>query len=206
MKIENKKMNILDEVSEAYERELIRKITETKDKESFYHLVKLYDGKVFSVAYRILGNKDDAVEIAQDVFVKVYRKIGQYRGEAPFGSWIRKIAVNLSLNRIKTRKNDALNGASTYIGSTSENNDQETPESSFAANERQKALMNAIMNVPEDFRAAVVLKDIEGYKYEEIARMLGVNMGTLKSRLSRGRLELKKQLYGIKEEVTNDEM
>ncbi len=198
--------DIIEEVSASYERELIRKIRDLKDREAYFHLVKLYDGKVFSVAYRILGNKDDAVEIAQDVFIRVYRKIGQYRGEAPFGSWIRKIAVNLSLNRLKARKIDTLNGAASFEGNSVENPEQETPESLLESAERKKALMSALLKVPEDFRAAVILKDIEGYKYSEIADMLGINMGTLKSRLSRGRLELKKLLYGIKQEATGYEM
>ena len=193
-----KKQDILEEASANYEKGLVQKVKRSKDREAFHALVKLYSGLAFSAAFRILGNREDALEAAQDAFVKSFTKIRQYRGEVPFKYWLRKITVNTSLNRLRSRKSDCLSNAGEILDDVSQDKRKLTsgPEELVEAHERDRQVRNALMRLDDPFRTVIVLRDIEGYKYEEIARMTGVSIGTVKSRLSRGRQELRLMLTG----------
>jgi len=193
-----KKQDILEEASANYEKGLVQKVKRSKDREAFHALVKLYSGLAFSAAFRILGNREDALEAAQDAFVKSFTKIRQYRGEVPFKYWLRKITVNTSLNRLRSRKSDCLSNAGEILDDVSQDKRKLTcgPEEIVESAERDRQVRSALMRLDDPFRAVMVLRDIEGYKYEEIARMTGVSIGTVKSRLSRGRQELRLMLTG----------
>jgi RNA polymerase sigma-70 factor, ECF subfamily len=191
---------IIEEVSVNYEKELVKRIQKDGDRDAFYKLVKLYDSKVYSIAYRFLGNRDDALETAQDVFVQVYRKIRQYRGEVPFKYWLQKIAVNYSLNRIRSMKRDVLK----YAGEVRDDygaDNLRTPENIAEHGEKNEFLKEALMKLSLPYRSAVVLKDLEGYSYAEMAKLMKVSMGTVKSRLARGREELRNIINSGKKEV-----
>ncbi len=196
--MEERKQDILEEASANYEKGLVQKVKRSKDREAFHALVKLHSGLAFSAAFRILGNREDALEAAQDAFVKSFTKIRQYRGEVPFKYWLRKITVNTSLNRLRSRKSDCLSNAGEILDDVSQDKRKLTsgPEELVEAHERDRQVRNALMRLDDPFRTVIVLRDIEGYKYEEIARMSGVSVGTVKSRISRGRQELRQMLAG----------
>ena len=196
--MEEKKRDILEEASENYEKGLVLKVKRSKDREAFHALVKLYSGLAYSAAFRILGNREDALEASQDAFVKAFNKIRQYRGEVPFKYWLRKITVNTSLNRLRSRKSDCLSNAGEILDDVAQDRRKLTagPDEILEAAERDRQVRNALMRLEDPFRAVMVLRDIEGYKYEEIAKMTGISIGTVKSRLSRGRLELRQMLAG----------
>jgi RNA polymerase sigma-70 factor, ECF subfamily len=161
------------------------------DEDAFEHLVITYQHRIFAVALRMLGNAAEAEEIAQDVFLRVHRSIADFRGEARLSTWLYGIASRLCLNRLasadrRLRRDDAdaLDRA---------------PASGDAAalmerSEMESALRQAIAGLPEERRMVVVLRDLEGLSYEEISEALGLELGTVRSRLHRARLDLKAKL------------
>lgn len=200
--IESSTYKVIEEVSLNYEKEIIREIQRSKDKKAFYKLVKLYDKMVFSLIYRFLNNKEDAMELTQDVFIRVYLKINQYRGDAPFYFWLQKIAVNFCLNKIRSYKKDLLKMADEIKpNSVFEKNHSSVPVDIMEDNERKDFVRECLSKVPLIYRMAVILKDIEGASYEEISKILKCSIGTVKSRISRGREELRLILYCYKNEV-----
>jgi RNA polymerase sigma-70 factor (ECF subfamily) len=200
---------VIEEVSRNYEKDLINRIKKNGDRPAFYSIVKTYNSQIFSLVFRYLGNKEDASEVTQDIFVQALRKIRQYRGEVPFIFWLRKIAVNYSLNKIRTYKRDLLKRSSNV--DEIQNFSIKLQESDFFVNdlelkEKKEYINKLISKVPEPFRMAVILKDMEGLSYEEIAVTMKTNLGTVKSRLFRGREEFKKVLYRSIEEVKKYEL
>ncbi len=194
---------VLQEVSRNYENELIRKIQKYGDREAFFRLVKLYDARIYSVVYRYLGQREDALEITQDVFVQVFRKIKQYRWEAPFYFWIQRIAVNYSINRMKKYSKDVLSRTVEAGSPGAVEALVAGPEQGLEAEEQKKIVAEALAGISEPFRMPVILKDIEGFSYEQIAKLTGANIGTVKSRINRGREELKKIFTQLKERLTD---
>ncbi len=206
--MEEKKQNVIEEASANYEKGLVERVRRSKDREAFHALVKIHSALAFSAAFRILGSREDALEASQDAFVKAFTKIRQYRGEVPFKYWLRKIAVNTSLNRLRSRRSDCLSGAGEIYDDVSQDSRRVNagPEELFEAAERDRQIKNALAGLEEPFRAVLVLRDIESYKYEEIARLLRISIGTVKSRLSRGRQELRRRLAGKSAEVKEHEL
>jgi len=192
---------VIEEVSRNYENELIKKVQKDRDKEAFYHLVRLYDGRVYSVVYRFLRNREDALEITQDVFLQAFRKIKQYRWESPFYFWIQRIAVNYSINRIKKYGRDVLNRAEETDNVQSASSLVSSPEQTLEGEEKKKFVAGALAKISKPYRMAVILKDIEGFTYEEIASLTSTGIGTVKSRINRGREELREIFSTMKEEV-----
>jgi RNA polymerase sigma-70 factor (ECF subfamily) len=165
-------------------------------------LISRYQQPLYSLIYRILPNPSDAADITQEVFVKVFRGIGHFHGEASLRTWIYRIALHEALNQRRwwTRHErqqvmiDA--GGEDYHASPAESiaDTHESPFEAFAHAEIAARVEAALREVPEPFRTVVVLRDIEGFGYEEIAEILNANLGTVKSRLMRGRAHLKNLL------------
>ena len=161
------------------------------DARAFEELVIAYQHRVFGVARRMLGNAAEAEEIAQEVFLRVHRAVAEFRGEARLSTWLYAITSRLCLNRLassdrRLRRDDAdaLERAP-------------APGDAAAHLERSEveaALQDAIAGLPDDRRIVVVLRDLEGLSYEEIARVLDLELGTVRSRLHRARMDLKAKL------------
>src|SRR3989339_42623 len=151
---------VIEEVSRNYENELIKKVQKTRDKEAFYHLVRLYDARIYSVVYRFLHNREDALEIVQDVFLQAFRKIKQYRWESPFYFWIQRIAVNYSINCIKKYGKDVLNRAEECDKVQSASAFVSSPEQTLEGEEKKKFVAEGISRIAVPYRKGVILKDI----------------------------------------------
>lgn len=173
--------------------------------EAFDALVLKYHKKVFNVAYRMLNNYEEANDISQEVFVRVYKNIRGFREESGIFTWLYRITVNLSKNRLKVlnREKKRLESLDDPI-LTDEGQikpeiaeDKPTAAQILVHKEDAELIKAALASLDEEFREVVVLRDIEGLSYEEIARILRVNPGTVKSRLHRGRLALKEKLEGV---------
>jgi RNA polymerase sigma-70 factor (ECF subfamily) len=140
----------------------------------------------------MLGDRAEAEEVAQEVFLRVHRSIGEFRGDAKLSTWLYTIASRLCLNR--------LDAPDRRFGRASEEALDRVPSpepptgADLERTELETALHQAIAALPEDRRIVVVLRDLEGLAYEEIARVLGVELGTVRSRLHRARLDLKAKL------------
>jgi RNA polymerase sigma-70 factor (ECF subfamily) len=170
--------------------------------EAFAWLISRYQQPLYSLIYRVLPNPGDAADITQEVFVKVFRGISRFHGEASLRTWIYRIALHEALNQRRwwsrhRRQELTLSSHEDDQPLSIVENLVDTHESPFdaAANaEVASHVEAALREVPEPFRTVVVLRDIEGFGYEEIAEILNANLGTVKSRLMRGRAHLKSRL------------
>ena len=162
------------------------------DARAFETLVITYQHRVFGVAFRMLGSRAEAEEVAQETFLRAHRGLGEFRGEARLGTWLYAIASRLCLTRLASgaRRHERSDDAALLR--------MPSPAGDAAgALERQElsaALHDAIAALPEERRIVVVLRDVEGLAYEEIAEALGLELGTVRSRLHRARLDLKSKL------------
>jgi RNA polymerase sigma-70 factor (ECF subfamily) len=170
--------------------------------EAFAWLISRYQQPLYSLIYRVLPNPGDAADITQEVFVKVFRGIGHFHGEASLRTWIYRIALHEALNQRRwwsrhQKQELALDAeADDQHAAPMESliDPQESPFDAAAHAEVAARVEAALRDVPEPFRTVVVLRDIEGFGYEEIAEILNANLGTVKSRLMRGRAHLKSRL------------
>ena len=162
------------------------------DPRAFEDLVIAHQHRVFGVALRMLGNRAEAEELAQEVFLRVHRAIGEFRGEAKLSTWLYAIASRLCLNRLASgERRIARHGdeALARLASTAESPVEEAERS-----ELETALHRAIGELSEERRIVVVLRDLEGLSYEDIADALELELGTVRSRLHRARVDLREKL------------
>jgi len=170
------------------------------DQGAFERIVVGHQRRIFNVAHRILGDHDEALELTQEVFIQAHRSLGQFRGEARFGSWLLAIAVNQCRNRLKLWKRRARSkhdSLSAPVGEEDSGLRRELPDPGPSAVEAlegrqlEELVRAQLQNVDEEYRTVLVLRDVQGVPYDEIARVLGIPIGTVKSRLHRGRTELR---------------
>ncbi len=158
------------------------------DSEAFGRLVERHQGRVYAVCLRIVGDPEDARDAAQDAFVTAFRKLAQFRGDAAFSTWLHRIAVNSCYDTLRKRRRGPL--LARAIGDD-ENLTPDPAEPDISDRVVDAVdVERALGLVPEDFRVALVLADVEQIPYDEIARILEVAIGTVKSRVHRGRLAL----------------
>jgi RNA polymerase sigma-70 factor, ECF subfamily len=166
---------------------------------AFDILINRYSGDIYTLLFRLTENEEDARDLTQETFLSAIKAVHKFRGDADLKTWLYRIAINESRNRFrwwKRRKVDVTfsldedeNPLSEKIHSTSEN-----PEMATLRRERENLLRKALQQLPSKFKEVVILRDIEGFSYEEIANALETNVGTVKSRIARGREELRKKL------------
>lgn len=170
---------------------------------AFNRLVLHYQDRVFSLAYRILGERESAADAAQDAFITAFRRLETYRGGS-FRAWLLKVTTNTcydELRRLKRRPADSLEelpGAENDDGPPIAA-DSPSPEQAAQQSELATAIEQCISALQTDQRTVLVLSDVEGFNYQEIADMTGTNLGTVKSRLSRARAGVRNCLGAVKE-------
>jgi len=162
------------------------------DGRAFEALVTAYQHRVFGVALRMLGSRAEAEEIAQETFLRAHRALGEFRGEARLGTWLYAIASRLCLNRLGSgpRRHERSDDLA-LAQATAEGGDA---AGALERGELEAALREAVAALPEDRRIVVVLRDLEGLSYDEVAEVLGVPLNTVRTRLHRARLDLKAKL------------
>jgi len=176
------------------------------DAAAFEILVNERSGEIYGLLYRLTESSEEARDLTQETFLRAFQSISHFRGESDLRTWIYRIAINQARNRWRwwrRRRRDATvsidaplpNGTATLAG-TLKSNDGRNPETDALAHERERALRKALSSLKRVYREAVVLRDIEGFAYEEIAVALDISIGTVKSRLARGRQELRRKLEG----------
>jgi RNA polymerase sigma-70 factor (ECF subfamily) len=173
--------------------------------QAFALLIAQYSHPVYSMIARSLRDPADAADVTQEVFVKVFRHIGSFHGDASLRTWIYRIALHEASNQRRwwsRHKKQELtldaqqeneDGEAFCLGDTLASG-VESPFECAVQSEAKEQVAAALRNIPEAFRTVVVLREIEGFGYEEIAEMLNVNLGTVKSRLTRGRAALREEL------------
>ncbi len=173
---------------------------------SFEQLFERYSSMVFHLIYRILGDREEALDVSQEVFLTVYRKMSCFRGESSLKTWIYRIAINRASNRCRwwnrlRRKgtvslDEHLSKEKAYSVSDILKSGDRSAEEILLAEEERVEIERSLRCLPAQQRIAVVMRDIEGLSYEEIAESMQVSLGTVKSRIARGREELKRRLNG----------
>src|SRR4051812_49201233 len=183
------------------ERMLLRRLRE-RDERAFRELVEEHRDKVFNLTYRMLGNRAEAEDVAQEVFISVFKTIDSFREESKFSTWLYRVTVNHCKNRIKylarrhdrdrdeldetsQQTNGAVNGAPVRVAQ---------PDKALASAQMDKLLQEAIASLDEDQREVVILRDVEDLSIEEICLITKLPDGTVKSRLHRARLVLRKKM------------
>ena len=174
------------------------------DERAVADLADAYGAKIHQLAFRYVRNKEDAEELTQDVLYKVYRKVGEFRGDAALSSWIYRITFNAAMSRLRTaryqREQDERQRAVQHGDMVDAARPNDVADWSDMADEHvlrsqlRRRVFNAILALPAIYRAPVMLRDLQGMSTEEASAVLRVKDQTLKSRLHRGRLMLRKQL------------
>jgi RNA polymerase sigma-70 factor (ECF subfamily) len=176
------------------------------DPAAFEKLVNERSGEIYGLLYRLTENAEEARDLTQETFLRAFQSIGQFRGESDLRTWIYRIAINQARNRWRWwrrrhRDSTVSIDASDAAGNSAlmaqlRTGNSSNPEHGALAHERERALRKALSGLRRVYREAVVLRDIEGFAYEEIAVALDISVGTVKSRLARGRQELRRKLEG----------
>lgn len=174
------------------------------DMDAFEQLVLLYEKKVYTIAYKYMGNHEDASDMAQEALIKAYQSIGSFRGEAAFGTWLGRITANKCLDVLRKRQRVQVTSLDDEVeleeGSVKKELAFEaaTPEEYTVQQETVQYVQDMIGQMREEYRIVLVLRELEGHSYEEIASMLSCSLGTVKSRISRARNYLKEQILADK--------
>jgi len=167
-------------------------------------LVKRYKDQLVNFAYRFLGNRKDAEDVVQDTFLRVYRKKKAYKKIAKFSTWIYTITGNLAKTELRRRKRRSILSLSdmTYDDKDYDIPDSEKePEKSTDSAIKEKLIQDAISKLPKKFKEMIILRDIQELSYEEISNIANIPLGTVKSRINRGRLKLQEMLSEYKDEL-----
>lgn len=165
------------------------------DAQAFNALMSQQEGRMYAVALRMCGNHEDAQDCMQEAMLRIFRAISSFKGQSTFSTWVYRITMNTCLDelrRAKRRKATSLDERLEAGWSPVDTGD--SPERHALRSEQRRAIDRAIRLLPEDMRSAIVLRDIQGMSYEEIAEILSANVGTIKSRISRGRSRLREIL------------
>ena len=156
---------------------------------SWEDVVRTHSVRVYRLAYRLTGNPHDAEDLTQEVFVRVFRSLASYT-PGTFEGWLHRITTNLFLDTARRRQRIRFEGLGQDVEGRLQGGDP-TPAQAFDDRHLDSDIQAALKDLPPEYRAAVVLCDIEGLSYEEIAATLGVKLGTVRSRIHRGRAQLR---------------
>lgn len=161
--------------------------------EAFEELVLRYEKRVYTIAYRYMGNREDASDLAQEALIKVYKNLKKFRGESSFSTWLYRIVANVCRDALRKRagkKEASLDSPiSTSEGELKREVEDTSPTPDILLEQREQAdyIQEMISRLDPKYRVVIVMREIQGFTYEEIASQLGCSLGTVKSRLSRAR-------------------
>ncbi|PPA71117.1 RNA polymerase sigma factor SigW [Jeotgalibacillus proteolyticus] len=169
------------------------------DQQAFGEIVELYKDRVFHVCYRMLGNRHEAEDMAQEAFLRAYTNIHKFDVDRKFSTWLYRIATNLCIDRIRKKKPDyyldaEVSGTEGLTMYSQIQADGRLPEEEVESMEIQESIQKEISLLPDKYRSVIVLKYIEELSLKEISEILDLPLGTVKTRIHRGREALRKQL------------
>jgi len=189
---------------------LVENFKQTKDMTQFKSIVRRYQNRVYGAAVRILGNSDEAEEVVQDTFVRVHQNIHKFRNQATFAAWVFKIAHNQCVDLMRDKRRKLRGFHLLSFDPQSAAGDQEDsqntalvtqladptpgPEAQSDRDEQEHMIAASLQQLPDTQREVLLLHDVEGFSYQEIADIVGASIGTVRSRLHYGRLKLRELL------------
>jgi RNA polymerase, sigma-24 subunit, RpoE len=172
---------------------------------AFEKLIEDYQNRVFSYCYQLTGNHDNAQDLAQDVFIQAYNSLKSFRREADFGTWLRRIALNKWINHQRKNKlitislNEPVGSGKEFAREVAAS--EESPVEKIEQAEFLELVWKALGRLSLEFRQVLILRDMEEYSYEEIAGLLECSLGTVKSRLNRGRKYIRAEIETLQREL-----
>lgn len=181
------------------EEELIAKAAQG-DQDAFAQLLELHKGKVYGLTLRLTGSAEDAMDLTQETFFNAWRGLPRFNGQSKFSTWLYRLATNAAIDFLRREKR---RGAVTTVPLYTEEESQRaldipdhrfTPQTELERKELQQAIQRGLERLSDEHRQALVLREVNGLSYAEIAQVLGIEEGTVKSRISRARLALRKVL------------
>lgn len=180
--------------------ELIELFKKGKE-EAFEEIVRRYQKKVYNTTYRIMGNPEDASDLAQEAFIRIYRSLRNFQGKSSFSTWLFTVTTNVCRDELRKRQRRLkVQSLSEPLEFEDGNVEREIADESMAPEvislhrELTDEIQAVIETLPDEQKEAIVLRELQGFSYEEIAEITGVSLGTVKSRISRGRQNMKKEL------------
>ena len=170
------------------------------DAAAFNELLGQHEKRMYAVCLRMCGNHEDAQDCLQEAMLRVYRAISGFKGQSSFSTWLYRVTMNACLDELRKRKNKLSTSLDGMLDAGwSPADERDTPEKHVLSAEKRTVIQQTIAELPEDMRSAIVLRDIQGFSYDEIAQMLEINVGTIKSRISRGREKLREKFLSRSE-------
>jgi len=176
------------------------------DNKAFEILVKRYQDPIVNYAFRFLGNYEDATDIAQETFMRLYKNRMMYEPIAKFSTWLYTIAGNVAKSELRRRKTSRIVPLN-QIDEDGEEQTWDVPDTEYTPDKTvdvtliEQYLQEALMKIPASYRDVIIMRDIQDMEYEDIAKITGLPLGTVKSRINRGRLQLQKLLKDIYEQT-----
>lgn len=190
-------------LTELSDEELIAEFQQNNTIQAYEILVQRYKNPLMNYVYRFLGDYESCSDVVQETMIKFYRNKDSYKSIAKFSTWIYTIAGNLARTEYQRRRRRNIFSINSY---GEENENYEIPDESYRpdiitdSGIKDKIIQNALLKVSRKYREAVILRDIQELSYEEISEILGIEIGTVKSRINRGRAQLQKLLKDIYKE------
>lgn len=180
------------------DHELVRRV-QLGERAAFDVLVRRYQHRVIAVISRYIGDRAEAEDVAQDSFIRAYRAIGGFRGDAQFYTWLHRIAINTAKNHLVAMKRRPPTDDIDVVDAEQFDaalalRETDTPERELMRQEVEQTVMRAVNALPDELRQAITLREVEGLAYDEIAQQLGCPIGTVRSRIFRAREAIDKQL------------
>jgi len=187
--------------------EVVSEAARSEGRQDFDALVERYHKQAYNIAYRMAGNHADAEDLTQEAFIRAFRFFGQYRRELPFDSWLYKIMSNVFIDTLRRKPKARIRSLDQPV--LTEDGEAQLdlpdpsagPEETVLSNEMDGRIQVALSTLPEAFRLTVIYADVEGLSYEEIAEATNTNIGTVRSRLHRGRRLLRSRLKNHADEL-----
>jgi RNA polymerase sigma-70 factor (ECF subfamily) len=198
----------MEKTESAWREDEIARLVESArrgDETAFARLVRLFEGPLFNLAFRMTNNREDASDLTQEIFVKLHRSLGKFRGEARFSTWLYALAANhcrSGLRRLRrigffeARSLDAGFGTADAPAPVEPADPGDAPSRMLERREMEERIGAVVAQLPGELKAALILRDMQGLSYEDVAAALGCSIGTVKSRLWRARFRVKEALGG----------
>lgn len=183
---------------DALDHELVQRVQQG-EAAAFDLLVRRYQHRIVALVTRYVGDWAEAQDVAQDAFIRAYRAIGGFRGDAQFYTWLHRIAINTAKNHLVAMKRrppttDIEAGDAEYFDGALQMRDTDTPERELLRHEVEQSVMRTVNALPKELRLAITLREVEGLPYDEIARRLDCPIGTVRSRIFRAREAIDREL------------
>jgi RNA polymerase sigma-70 factor (ECF subfamily) len=194
-----KEYRVSNESQTVVDKQLVERV-KAGDKHAFDLLVKKYQHKIIGLIGRYVYDSHEAMDIAQETFIKAYRALPKFRGDSAFYTWLYRIAINTAKNHLVARGRrpaDVDVDDAQYFEGDSELKDIETPENCLYRDELEKVIKKTLQKLPEDLRTALTLREFEGLSYEEIAGVMECPVGTVRSRIFRAREAIDKEIMPL---------